>query len=279
MMMVLAQKGERFQTAEELRDGLLSAVQQPTILLTSGAATQLALLITALSAAILSPIPVVRRLRLNPSTLSPLGYVIAPVGAFAISILFGSIVTLLGIHETGTLKLLSDAFRHLTPVQVVFAVLVVGIMPGFAEEFLFRGYIQTRLVRRWGRWVGIGITALLFGVMHMDLLQGSFAMGFGIYIGYLVEKSGSIRPSMVCHALNNAVQVILGRYAGGGGGGGGEPPSMRTAVLMALITAAVVALCSLYIWLRVRPPAERQAGFPIAHPAELSLGVPTPSHL
>ena len=50
----------------------------------------------------------------------------------------------------------------------------------------------------------------MFGIMHMDPLQGTFAVGFGFYIGYLVEKAGSIRPAMVCHAVNNSAQVLLG---------------------------------------------------------------------
>lgn len=263
--MVVAQQGGRIESGEQLREALLAGVQQPTILLASGAATQVMLLLTALAAAMLSPRPVVERLRLNPSTLSPLGYVIAPIGAFAISILFGSLVSLLQIHESGTLKLLGDAFRHLTPVQVVFAVLIVGVMPGFAEEMLFRGYIQTRLVQRLGRWGGVLITAALFGIMHMDPLQGTFAIGFGIYIGYLADKCGSIRPGMLCHAFNNSVQVVLGRYLNGAGGQ--ETPPAQAAI-MALIAAGVVALCSLYIYLRVRPPSEATpSGFPVLAPA------------
>jgi uncharacterized protein len=255
LIMVVAQHGEQFTTAEQLRDALIASVQQPVILLTSAAATQVMLLLTALSAAVLSPRPVLQRLRLKPSTLSPLGYIVAPIGAFAISILFGSLVTVFGIHETGTLKLLGDAFRHLSPAEVVFALLIVGVMPGFAEEFLFRGYIQTRLVQRLGRWGGILITAALFGIMHMDPLQGTFAIGFGIYIGYLADKAGSIRPAMVCHAFNNSVQVILGRYLVNGGQ---ETPIKRAAII-ALIAAAVVALCSLYIYFRVQPQPDGSA--------------------
>lgn len=259
LIMVVAQKRDTLQTGEQIRDAIQASLQQPTILLTSGAATQIMLLLTALAAAVLSPEPVVRRLRLNRSTLSPVGYIVAPIGAFAISILFGAIVALLGIHENGTLKLLGEAFKHLTPTEVVFAVLIVGVMPGFAEEILFRGYIQTRLVARLGRWVGIGITAFLFGVMHMDPLQGSFAIGFGLYIGYLADKSGSIRPAMVCHAVNNSIQVILGRFLSAGGG---EQMPRDQAAVVALVTAAVVALCTLYIYLRVRPPPTPDSTYP-----------------
>ena len=262
LIMVVAQSRGRLASGEEFRDALVASLQKPTVLLSSGAATQSMLLVTAVCAAILSPLPIVRRLRLNPSSLSPLGYFIAPLGALAISFLFGALVTLLGIHENGTLKLLGDSFRKLSPLEVFAAVMIVGVAPAFAEEFLFRGYIQTRLVQRWGRWVGISITAIAFGLMHMDLLQGTFAMGFGFYIGYLAEKAGSIRPTMLCHAVNNSIQVILGRFVAGSD----EQTPRSVAAVMALIALSVLVAAVLYIRYRVHPKAERDFAFPVLPP-------------
>lgn len=257
---VVAEAGGQVGDKAEFVQALAQSIQQPRVLLTVGAASQATLLLAALCGAILSPVPVVRRLRLNPSTLSFLGYLIVPIGGFAISVLFSQIVSLLHIETGGNLKVFAEAFRKLSPIEVAMAVLIVGIMPAFAEEFLFRGYMQTRLVQRWGRWVGIGITALLFGIMHMDPLQSPFALGFGFYIGYVVEKSGSVRPGMACHAFNNALQVILGRYAESGGGEQPQAAPAQSAVI-ALIAAAVIALCCLYVYFRVRPP-EPVAGLP-----------------
>ena len=252
LMVIVAQGGGHFQSGETIREKLLAEVSRPAILLTSGAATQTMLLLTALSAAILSPVPVVRRLRLNPSSLSPFGYLVAPIGATAVSFLFAGLVALLKIPESGTLKLLGESIRRLSPIEVVAGVLIVGVMPGFAEEFVFRGYAQTRLVERWGRWPGIVIASALFGVMHLDLLQGTFAMGFGLYIGYVAEKARSIRPTMVCHAVNNSIQVFLGRFAAG------SDPQTRPsqAALLALGALAVLVLCTMYIYFRVNPPVD-----------------------
>jgi hypothetical protein len=263
LVMVVAQSRGHLASGEEFRDALLASLQKPVVLLASGAATQSMLLVTAVCAAILSPLPLVRRLRLNPSSLSPLGSVIAPVGALAVSFLFGALVTLLGIHESGTLKLLGDSFRKLSPLGVLAAVMIVGIAPGFAEEFLFRGYMQTRLVQRWGRWLGISITAFAFGLMHMDLLQGTFAMGFGYYVGYLAEKAGSIRPTMLCHAVNNSVQVILGRFVVGSD----EQTPRSVAAIMALIALSVLVAAVIYIRYRVHPMAEREIGIPVLTPS------------
>lgn len=264
-MIVIQAKG-RIENLTDFRDSLLAVLGRPTVLLTIGAVTQVLLFLTVIGAAIASPVPLVRRLRLNRSSLSPLGYVVTPIGALAVGILFAAIVNLAGIQPSGTLKVFSDAIRKLSPAGVVAGVLIIGVMPAFAEEFLFRGYTQTRLVQRWGRWVGISITALLFGIMHMDPLQGTFAVGFGFYIGYLAEKSGSIRPGMVCHAINNSAQVVLGWFAPATD----QEIPRSAAALMAVIAIAVLLLCILYIYFRVRPRAEAAELPPLDPFAQLS---------
>ena len=98
VMMVVAENGGKFENPQALTVAIQTGILRPTILLSSGAATQAMLLVTALSAAILSPVRLVRRLRLNPSTLSPLGYIIAPIGALAVSVLFSNIITLVDVH-------------------------------------------------------------------------------------------------------------------------------------------------------------------------------------
>lgn len=249
LAMVAAQSGGRFESLSNFRDAIGVTLGQPQALLTAGAITQAVFFLTVACAAILSPIAFVRRLRLNRSSLSVVGYIVVPIGAFAVSVLFGAMVTLAGIHTNGTLKYFGDLIRKLSAEQIVVAVLVIGVMPAFAEEFLFRGYIQTRLVQRWGRWLGISITAVLFGIMHMDLLQGTFALGFGFYIGYLADKSGSIRPGMVCHAVNNSAQVLLGWFSSAAD----QEMSRRAAAIWAIVSLAVIVLSTLYIYFRVHP--------------------------
>jgi len=115
--------------------------------------------------------------------------------------------------EMGSLKYIGDALINLTPKLLVIGVMVIGIMPGIGEELLCRGYIQTRLSQRWGRTVAILVSAALFGILHMDPLQSTFAFGLGIYLGLITERTGSIRPAMVCHVVNNTLVVISASVA------------------------------------------------------------------
>ena len=223
--LILMKSGESFNSSKDFLEALQQVIVEPKVVILFGLLSQLILLGVTIVAAYWSPVPVVKRLRLGPSKLSLWAYPLVIGGALATAVLFGPIADFITkrLHAPGgTLKLLEDVLTHLTPGQAVAAVLVVGIMPGIAEEWLFRGYIQTRLSERLGSWWAILITASLFGLMHMDVVQSPFAAMFGVYLGYVAEQAGSIRPTMVCHAANNTFQVLVAVTQKGATGPGSE---------------------------------------------------------
>jgi membrane protease YdiL (CAAX protease family) len=250
-------------------DSFVTAINQlfsrPGVLLSLGLITQFVLLLTAVGAAIVSPVPFVKRLRLNRSTLPLTGYPLVLLGGMSIGVLYGQVIEFFHFQSNGVLKLLDDILRNLTGWQIVIAVLVLGVLPGFAEEWLFRGYMQTRLKQAWGRWPAILITAILFGVMHLDLFQSPFAMLFGIYLGYVAEKSGSIRPTMLCHMVNNSFQVLIATLVVG------RQLDLPKWVELGLPVSCLILLpmAIVYLHLGVKPPPEPQEnlspalGFPL----------------
>jgi len=201
-------------------------------------------------AAWLSPVPFVDRLRLRPPAISPFGMAVAICGTLAISLAFEGLSQLDMLPESPMLTELSRVLGGMTGFSLIGAVLTIGIAPGIAEELLFRGYIQTRLTRRWGAGVGIAITALLFGVMHMDLVHGGFALVMGLFLGYLTERSGSIRPAMICHATNNIISTLTA--SSDGTEIGAEWPGL-------LLMAACVMLLLATIYLRLFVPSRAGA--------------------
>lgn len=87
--------------------------------------------------------------------------------------------------------------------------LVVGVVvlgAPLAEELLFRGFLQPVLELRLGRALGLGASALLFGLGHG--LAYALPIGLlGAFFGWLVQRHGSLLPAIVAHALHNAVTV------------------------------------------------------------------------
>lgn len=90
---------------------------------------------------------------------------------------------------------------------------MIGIFGPFCEEFVFRGVLYKSYCRRGGG-VGSGtgavlLSALTFGLMHMNFNQALYAFGIGIFLALLVEVAGSLWASVFCHMFFNSSQVVL----------------------------------------------------------------------
>lgn len=86
--------------------------------------------------------------------------------------------------------------------------LTVGILPAFIEEFVFRGIVMQPL-RRYGDGFAIVMSAIVFGLVHGNLVQIPFAMVVGLIIGFFVIKSNSLWVGIVIHLINNTASVVL----------------------------------------------------------------------
>jgi membrane protease YdiL (CAAX protease family) len=85
----------------------------------------------------------------------------------------------------------------------------VAVAP-IAEELFFRGLLQTfllRLVRR--RWIAISLASLAFGAVHLQQPHAIAALAvLGLLIGYAYERTGSLLPPILIHALFNLNTLI-----------------------------------------------------------------------
>lgn len=88
------------------------------------------------------------------------------------------------------------------------AVLVIAVGPGIGEELWCRGFLGRGLVGRYGPVVGVLLTSLFFGLIHVDPPHAVAAacMGIGLHFVYLMTRS--IWASMLLHFLNNSIGVL-----------------------------------------------------------------------
>ena len=81
--------------------------------------------------------------------------------------------------------------------------LYASLLAPVAEEILFRGLIQRRLLP-YGRNFAIFVSALMFGLFHGNLIQTPFAFLVGLVLGYVAAEY-SVLWAMVLHMINNLV--------------------------------------------------------------------------
>jgi len=101
---------------------------------------------------------------------------------------------------------------------MTFLYFVVGA--AIQEEIIFRGLLQTTLARQFPATLSFFgtslsyaaiIVALLFGLIHLEvnLITAGAAFVLGLFSGELRDRSGSLLPSILVHAVFNAFAAIL----------------------------------------------------------------------
>ena len=84
----------------------------------------------------------------------------------------------------------------------------LGLIVPIVEELLFRGVIFRRLRREFGRKAAVGISALIFGLIHGNLVQFIYAFILGALFAYLYELLGIIWVPICLHITANLVAIM-----------------------------------------------------------------------
>ena len=100
-----------------------------------------------------------------------------------------------------------------TVITVVYAICLGPIL----EELVFRGVVFSFLEKSNIKPVfTILITAVLFGFVHMNIVQGVYAAALGIFLGFMRYKYRSIMITILAHIVLNATgtygEILLGKF-------------------------------------------------------------------
>lgn len=118
----------------------------------------------------------------------------------------------LGQISMGDADFSFEAGRWLTVFMAIIAVAVFPILNASIEELQYRGYAQPRLIAASrGAWLGIGITALGFGLQHVAFAYTlasapAYAIGFflwGIGAGIIAYWQQRLAPIIIAHFISN----------------------------------------------------------------------------
>lgn len=91
------------------------------------------------------------------------------------------------------------------------------LIPPLMEEIMARGYNRVRLVESYGPMGGVILTGVFFAIAHARYLQvDAWLLAFmGMLIissvswTYLAQKTGSVIPSIIAHAMTNGIATAL----------------------------------------------------------------------
>ena len=84
-----------------------------------------------------------------------------------------------------------------------------GLIAPFAEEVVFRGIVYGRMRRTVGRRSAILLSALLFGMYHMNPVQGIYGFFMGCLMAYAYEYFGNFKAALAVHMIANLLALCI----------------------------------------------------------------------
>lgn len=133
-------------------------------------------------------------------------FLIGALMSHALSILLSLLPldNLLGSYQTVENELFGASW--------IFVVIRAVIVTPVVEELVFRGLVFRRMKEYTSFWPAAIVSSVLFGLYHMNLVQGIYAFLFGIIICLLYDRYGHLAAAIMVHFGANLLSVIL-QYA------------------------------------------------------------------
>ena len=159
--------------------------------------------------------PVGETLRLGKPAAFPT--ILAVFGIIPLGVLADQITVILqglapDVFDSVGLEQMVTIFSDASVGGFVLVTAMVSIGPAIGEEFMFRGLLLRSFRADFSAWGAVVLSAFLFGVLHLNMLQGSGAFLIGLYLGFTVLVTGSIWPGVLAHGVNNLICSLAARF-------------------------------------------------------------------
>jgi len=146
-------------------------------------------------------------LGLAPEGWQPRGLMLAVGGGLLLSLVAGGVLTILGMA----------GFASLPGGSVIsFAgnALIVAGLATLAEGLAFRGYLFGLVDRRWGAWVAVAVSSVLFALVHTwsgapSPVNIFAALALGFALGAIRARTGGLAAPWLAHAAFSWTQLGL----------------------------------------------------------------------
>ena len=147
--------------------------------------------------------------------------------------------------------------------EYLIGIIAIAIIPGFCEEYFFRGVLQKNLkLLLKNAHIAILLSSLLFSAFHLQF-YGFFPRFFlGVFFGYLFYWSGSLMYPIIAHALNNFLSLTVFYAASSGLFGEDIDISVNSSpeIPLALIAFSIIIFIFLVVILKEKLNNTHESG-------------------
>lgn len=133
--------------------------------------------------------------------------------SFGLQYVIGYLMSFIGMLRPDWMQSYADlidttGIGSLSPLTVIYAVIIAPI----SEELIFRGVTFGYAKKALPAAGAICLQAVLFGIFHLNIIQGIYAAFLGLFIGYLREAGGTVAIPMLFHAFFNLFGSLASDY-------------------------------------------------------------------
>lgn len=102
----------------------------------------------------------------------------------------------------------SAGLGTMSPLMLFYACIIAPV----SEELIFRGVTLGYARKALSVIPAVCLQAVLFGIFHMNMIQGIYAAFLGLFLGYLCEAGGTIAVPILFHAFFNLCGSLFNPY-------------------------------------------------------------------
>ena len=149
--------------------------------------------------------------------------------------------------------------------------LLLGIMPAICEELVFRGMIFQGLKERFKPFTSVILTALLFALMHQNIIQFIYPLILGFVLTVVMDKTNNLIYPMLIHFFNNFTTITLDFLIRNGAFLGMAWWLYLLAFVVAFVTAAIFfVIYKFYLVKKPKQTIEKHGDAPL--PSNINVG-------
>jgi ABC-type Na+ efflux pump permease subunit/membrane protease YdiL (CAAX protease family) len=129
------------------------------------------------------------------------------VASFLMSVAFNLI-----IRDTGALEMFKVDFPPIFDssefASYLGAFFLFAVLPGFSEEFLFRGVIFNGMRSQYSLLVATIVSSVMFAIIHFSMFKFGHTLILGLFLAPMYEKRGLL-ACMFTHMVFNSAGLLL----------------------------------------------------------------------
>lgn len=190
--------------------------------------------------------------RLNPKVPAKIWGLTAAVAILMYFVTIGvAVLSNLVLQMLGYTFANSVGTIYSSPIVLVMEILTGAMFPAFAEEFADRGLLLAVLDGEKNDNKKILLMAVMFGLLHQNIMQFGYAIFGGFVLAYLAIKTRSLFPGMIVHFFNNFMSTMVDYSSQKGGLLGGLYDRffdfVNNNIILAFVVWGIAAAALIYV--------------------------------